>query len=301
MNRKRQAYVRPLRVRFSRNRYSVDLLLVIGGTILLVLSIAYIVVALYISAVLAEIQHKDFSEANMRLRKYEAFFENLRKQGFDVDESTPYIKEGVKNFLWAVTVPGTGRRLIYRWRHDLESNKVEPLTSSATYLDIQLRYISPKDAKNYPYDPGDEIARRVAAGTFDVKLTLSQSQPEEEKPADATEEVTEEPMGEEGGADEHKEEVEDGKKTKEGPQSGVSKGESVTVGAGDRAKDTEVGDEKKEEVDERAESDKGDEAEKSDESATEEDDAEEGGEDSSDSESNAENDHQRKPSGEEGR
>jgi len=296
MNRKPQAYRRGFGAGFTRSPHLADLLLVIGGVILLALSVAYIVAALYISAVLAEIQHKDFSQANIRLRKYEAFFENLKKQGFDVDESRPYIKDGAKNFLWAVTVPGIGRRLIYRWRHDLESNKVEPLTSSATYLDIQLGYISPEDAKNYPYEPGDEIARRLAAGTYNLKLALSESQAGEEKPVEVAQSATEQEKGEEGKALEQQEEAKDKGEAKEETPPDDAEGESVAVkgeGGAEESK-TEQKDEgkNKDEVGKHSEGKAEEEAGNENESSKDEGSAQEDKKDSGDSEKEQANDSQ---------
>lgn len=237
MKRNRRVYARSSRLRSSRNPYSVELAQVIGGAILLVLSVLYIIFALYISAILAEIQHKDFSLANIRLRKYEAFFEKLQRQGFEVDESSPYIKEGKKNFLWVVTVPDSGKRLIYRWRHDLESNEVEPLTSHATYLDIQLGYINPKDAMNYPYEPGDEVARRVASGTYDLKLALQEAKAQEESSEDQVE--TEGAEEEKESAEAEQEQASPEEETEEEKSSGEREGASVDV-IGGSEEDSEV-------------------------------------------------------------
>lgn len=146
-----------------------SLLLVFGEVILLVLIGALVAVSLYLIGILAEIENKDFSPANIRIAAYRRFFENLKRDGFQVEESKPYINAGVRYFLWAVETPDGRDRLIYRWKHDLSTNKVEPLTSPATYLDIELGHIKKEDAMAYPFEPEDELAEKIAKGTYEIR------------------------------------------------------------------------------------------------------------------------------------
>jgi len=139
---------------------------VVFGIFVIILGVGYVVGAYYLVGVLGEIAQKDFTPANQRLSSYEDFFVGLQRQGLEVEKSAPYIREGVKYFLWAVTLPDEQRRLIYRWKHDLETNRVSPLTSAATYLDIELGYIRRQEVGLYPYTPGDELALQLAKGTY---------------------------------------------------------------------------------------------------------------------------------------
>jgi hypothetical protein len=146
---------------------------VIGGVIFFFLCVTYVVGAYWIVGILAEISQKDYTPANQRIAAYEKFFRGLEKKGMEIEKSTPYIKEGAKYFLWTVTIPSQSDRLIYRWEHDLETNKVSPLTSPATYLDIELGYVKSEDASDYPYEPGDPIALQMAQGEYEPLETYA--------------------------------------------------------------------------------------------------------------------------------
>ena len=146
---------------------------VIGGVVFFFLCVIYVIGAYWIVGILAEISQKDYTPANQRLAAYEKFFHGLEKKSIAVEKSPPYIKEGAKYFLWTVTIPSQSERLIYRWEHDLETNKVSPLTSPATYLDIELGYVKPDEASNYPYEPGDPIALQMAKGDYEPLETYA--------------------------------------------------------------------------------------------------------------------------------
>ena len=136
---------------------------VIAGVVFIVLCIGYVASAYWMYGLLADIAQKDFTPANHRLDSYRQFFERMeRSSGLEVEESPPYIKDGIKHFLWTVTIPGKPDRLIYHWQHDLNSNRVEPLTSPATYVDIEYGYIRPDQASIYPYIVGDTLALQIA-------------------------------------------------------------------------------------------------------------------------------------------
>ncbi len=151
---------------------------VIGGVVFFFLCVVYVVVAYWVVGILAGISQKDYTPANQRVAAYEKFFHGLEKKGLDVKKSPPYIKDGAKYFLWTVTVPKSSDRLIYRWEHDLESNRVSPLTSPATYLDIELKYVKPDEASNYPYEPGDPIAMQMAKGEYEPLETYAMPEPD---------------------------------------------------------------------------------------------------------------------------
>jgi hypothetical protein len=150
---------------------------VIGGVVFFFLCVVYVVVAYWVVGILAGISQKDYTPANQRVAAYEKFFHGLEKKGLDVKKSPPYIKDGAKYFLWTVTVPKSSDRLIYRWEHDLETNRVSPLTSPATYLDIELKYVKPDEASNYPYEPGDPIALQMAQGEYEPLETYAMPEP----------------------------------------------------------------------------------------------------------------------------
>lgn len=140
---------------------------VIGGIIFFFLCIIYVISAYWVVGILAEISQKDYTPANQRIAAYEKFFRKAEKNGMEIEKSPPYIKEGAKYFLWTVAIPNQPERLVYRWKHDLQTNKVEPLTSPATYLDIELKYVKPDEASGYPYEPGDPIALQIAQGDYE--------------------------------------------------------------------------------------------------------------------------------------
>jgi len=199
------------------------------GIVVIVLAIGYVIGACYLTGVLGEIAQKDFTPANQRLDSYEDFFIRLERQGIAVEKSPPYIREGVKYFLWAVSLPDENRRLIYRWQHDLESNRVSPLTSPATYLDVELGYIRRQEVGLYPYRSGDELALVLAKGTYRVQPSST----EETEAAAEEEAVPEEPSGaEEVATEEGKAAAEQPAASDEGAgETGEEGGEAVDVGS----------------------------------------------------------------------
>ncbi len=230
------------------------------GLILVILSVLYVAGAYQMVRVLAEIEHKDFSPANLRIAGYQTFFERLEKDGFAVQASSAYIKEGVKYFLWVVSTPDGKSRLIYRWKHDLQTNKVEPLTSPATYLDIELGHIPRGDADAFPYAPGDELAEEIAKGTYEVE-TPATSADVAESEAGAENEVTEDDKTEaKGGTTEEEAEpgdqeteekqekpADDGEgrteEVEDGEENGESEGEAIDVGGKKNGEKEEGGEE----------------------------------------------------------
>ena len=180
---------------------------VIAGVVFIVLCIGYVASAYWMYGLLADIAQKDFTPANHRLDSYRQFFERMeRSSGLEVEESPPYIKDGIKHFLWTVTIPGKPDRLIYHWQHDLNSNRVEPLTSPATYVDIEYGYIRPDQASIYPYIVGDTLALQIAKGIYSAgrpEEVTAESEPsaaEPEAEAELTEEAGAEPaLPDEGG------------------------------------------------------------------------------------------------------
>ncbi len=164
---------------------------IIGGIVFFFLCVAYVIGAYWVVGILAEISQKDYTPANQRIAAYEKFFRKAEKGGLDTEKSPPYIKEGAKYFLWTVAIPNQSERLVYRWKHDLQTNKVEPLTSPATYLDIELKYVKPDEARSYPYEPGDPIALQIAQGdykppiAYDMPETNLGEPPGPAEPADA--------------------------------------------------------------------------------------------------------------------
>lgn len=172
---------------------------VIAGIVLIVFCIGYVASAYWMFGLLADIAQKDFTPANHRLDSYRQFFQRLERNAkLEVEESPPYIKDGIKHFLWTVSIPGQPDRLIYHWQHDLGSNKVEPLTSPSTYLDIEYGYVRPEQASDYPYIVGDTLALQIAKGTY-VAGKLEEEPAEDEALAEdelPAEELAEEPVEE---------------------------------------------------------------------------------------------------------
>ncbi len=180
---------------------------VASGTVFFILCIVFIVGAYYMVGILTEIAQKDYTPANERISDYEHFFDKARQHRLKVAKSTPYIKEGVKYFLWTISIPGRADKLVYRWKHDLETNRVEPLTSPATYVDIEMGYLRSGSAGLYPYDPHDNIALQIAKGTYTppglVEGTEEAAGPEpsEEAETPEEEEVAEDALEEEAAED----------------------------------------------------------------------------------------------------
>lgn len=207
--------VNRLRRRKAQRRSAAwNVLTAVGGVLLFVLCVGYVVAAYALVGILAEISQKDYGPANERLQTYEQFFHNAEAHGLKVRQSPPYIKGGVKYFLWTISVPDRADKLVYRWQHNLQTNRVEPLTNPATHLDLELGYLTAEEARAYPYEPGDTVARKVAKGIF-TGLTPEEEPAEEpateteaeaadetaaeaEPPAEETEATEEEAAGEEG-------------------------------------------------------------------------------------------------------
>jgi len=181
--------------KYSSGALLLDLVLLALGIALLLFCTAYIVGTLYLSQVLSEVEKKDFSPANLRISKYEDFFGRLKRSGIAVEQSTPYIKGGVRYFLWTVSVPNSSTKLVYRWKHDLKTNKVEPLTSPATHLDVELGNLTPEEAYFYPFDPDDELAIALAKGTYEPPSFGSEPAVASEDQAGQTEKVVKQEDG----------------------------------------------------------------------------------------------------------
>lgn len=215
---------------------------VISGAVFFILCIVFIVGAYYMVGILAEIAQKDYTPANERIADYEHFFDKARQHRLEVAKSTPYIKEGVKYFLWTISIPGRADKLVYRWKHDLETNRVEPLTSPATFVDIEMGYIRQGSAGLYPYDPNDTVALQIAKGTYTPPGLLEETEeaaepePEEEAELIEEEEIAEETLDEEAAEDAAEAEGE----AEEPP----AEGESVDIGG--EASEPESGEEAEE-------------------------------------------------------
>lgn len=183
---------------------------VILGVVFLLLCIGYVIGAYLLVGILAEISQKDYTPANERIASYERFFQTAEQHHLKVDRSPAYIKEGVKYFLWTITVSGRADKLVYRWQHNLQTNRVEPLTSPATYVDTELGYISMSDASLYPYIAGDLIALRIAKG-LDITPDVASDEEVEEKaePETPDEQVEPAESGEETGEEAQPEETEE--------------------------------------------------------------------------------------------
>ena len=179
---------------------------VIAGVVFIVLCIGYVASAYWMYGLLADIAQKDFTPANHRLDSYRQFFLRLeRSSGLTVEESPPYIKDGIKHFLWTASIPGKPDRLIYHWQHDLSSNKVEPLTSPSTYVDLEYGYIRPDQASSYPYRVGDTLALQIAKGTYFAGEPAQDPATEDETVTEdetAADEVTEDAVEEEAADEE---------------------------------------------------------------------------------------------------
>jgi hypothetical protein len=187
---------------------------VVLGVLFFIVCIGYVVGAYYMVGIMAEIAQKDYTPANERISSYEEFFRKAEQHGLKVAQSPAYIKEGVKYFLWTISVPGRADKLVYRWKHDLETNRVVPLTSPATYVDVEMGYVRPGSAGLYPYESGDTVALQIAKGMYIAPGYAEESAepepsaeeealPEEEVPAEEqaepAEEATEEETTEEAG------------------------------------------------------------------------------------------------------
>ncbi|OGK09257.1 MAG: hypothetical protein A2Y63_00575 [Candidatus Riflebacteria bacterium RBG_13_59_9] len=214
---------------------------VILGVVFLLLCIGYVIGAYLLVGILAEISQKDYTPANERIASYERFFQTAEQHHLKVDRSPAYIKEGVKYFLWTITVSGRADKLVYRWQHNLQTNRVEPLTSPATYVDTELGYISMRDAPLYPYIAGDMIALRIAKGldiTPDVASDEEVEEVEEEtEPETLDEQVEPAESGEETGEETQPEETEEAvpdEDTEEGSE-GEEVGSGETSEEGDSA------------------------------------------------------------------
>ena len=202
---------------------------VISGTVFFILCVVFIVGSYYMVGILTEIAQKDYTPANERISNYERFFDKARQHRLEVARSTPYIKEGVKYFLWTISIPGRADKLVYRWKHDLETNRVEPLTSPATYVDIEMGYIRSGSAGLYPYDPHDNTALQIAKGTYTPPGLLGGTEDTTEpEPSDETEPLEEEQEP----ADETLEEeaAEDVAKAEGEAEEPPAEGESVNIG-----------------------------------------------------------------------
>jgi hypothetical protein len=192
------------------------------GTVFFLACIGYVVGAYYMVGIMAEIAQKDYTPANERISSYERFFRQAQQNGLTVAQSPPYIKEGVKYFLWTISVPGRADKLVYRWKHDLESNRVVPLTSPATYVDVEMGHVRPGSAGLYPYESGDTVALQIAKGTYMAPLYPEESA----EPAPPAEEILPEEEAEPAEEAMEEETADEAGETEEIP----TEGESVDIG-----------------------------------------------------------------------
>jgi len=212
------------------------------GAVFFALCVVFIVGAYYMVGILAEIAQKDYTPANERISDYEQFFDKARQHRLEVAKSTPYIKEGVKYFLWTISIPGRADKLVYRWKHDLETNRVEPLTSPATYVDIEMGYVRQKSAGLHPYDPNDTVALQIAKGTYTPPGFLDRTEePAEPEPEEEAEAIEDEEVIEETPEEEAAEEVAETEGEIEEPPA-----ESESVDIGGEPQEPESGEEAEE-------------------------------------------------------
>lgn len=140
---------------------------IVFGVLFIAASVGFWYGSQMILGILHEVGEKDFTAQYERINKYEVFFDGLSDAGYDVIREEPKIDtkpdSSAKFYLWRVQPAGTSEFCIYRWRYDLQSDKVEPKTNPALLLDIQMGYVKRDDAKNYGfYDPSDELAEAIA-------------------------------------------------------------------------------------------------------------------------------------------
>jgi hypothetical protein len=139
-----------------------NLLLIVIEIVVIVFGVAFWVGSMMVVGVLNEIRQRDFSAPLERVAKYEEFFGERRKQGFNVVEDKPRIDEGVTKYLWTVEPPGRAGMFRFEWAHDLEANAVTPRTNAALLLDLELGYVNATEARSYTFfNPSDPVVPEV--------------------------------------------------------------------------------------------------------------------------------------------
>jgi hypothetical protein len=146
-------------------RIFIGLLATLVAFILIVASLGLAYGSVKMTGVLRDIGKRDFGDAVQRFERYDARFGAMKEANSRVLSSEPKIVSGVTKYLWVVQPRGSDDRIVYRWKHDLNTNTVEPMTNPALLMDIALGFISPSDAAMYSfYDPGDKLAQSLAQG-----------------------------------------------------------------------------------------------------------------------------------------
>jgi hypothetical protein len=117
--------------------------------------------------VLRDIAKRDYSTALERIDRYTARFDGMESGGYRIQRSEPKILNGETSYLWVVTPAGSDDRIVYRWKHYLKTNNVEPMTNAALLLDVSFGFISPTDATAFAfYNPQDKLAQALAQRDF---------------------------------------------------------------------------------------------------------------------------------------
>jgi hypothetical protein len=146
-----------------------SLLGILLGLILIAACLGIAYMSQMMIGVLNDIGQRDFSQASTRIDRYAARFDAMAKAGFKVQRSEPKILEGKTSYLWVITPPGSDDRLVYRWKHYLSTNTIEPLTNPALLLDIALGYEKTSTAREEFasfYNPEDRLALALAQRDF---------------------------------------------------------------------------------------------------------------------------------------
>jgi hypothetical protein len=158
----------------ARVHWGLEILRIVFGSLNLLLALVVVIICLGISFVsykmldvLHDVSKRDFTEASQRFERYGLRFDAMAQAHCLVEQSQPKILHGITMYLWIVQPPGSDDRVIYRWKHDLNLNKVEPMTNPALLMDIALGYTKAADAASYSfYNPDDQLAQALAVGDF---------------------------------------------------------------------------------------------------------------------------------------
>jgi hypothetical protein len=119
--------------------------------------------------VLNDISQRDYSTATQRFEAYAARFSSMQAAGCKVEHKEPQTLKGVITHLWIVQPPGSDDRVVYRWKHVLQTNTVEPMTNPALLLDIAMAYEKASDGAGISfYNPNDTLAQALARGQYDM-------------------------------------------------------------------------------------------------------------------------------------
>ena len=145
------------------------------GIVFFLGSIGFLLGSRYLENVINDIGASNFTEQMERIDHYSNFFEALRENGYKVVREDPDIDRGMIYYLWQAKPPGSDESRVFRWRHDLEANAVEPLNNPALLLDVKLGYLSSSDAEQWNfedpgqhYDPGDNLVQAMVNNDFSM-------------------------------------------------------------------------------------------------------------------------------------